>query len=73
VSIGDDQPLTFASTLPDEFCHLYYALIRRGMSSADTLGWLQQIRSNGMRARFTVPDDSVAPALRRPGRLQEGA
>jgi hypothetical protein len=72
VSIGDDDPLTFASTLPDEFCHLYYALIRRGISSSDTLSWLQQIRSNGMRARFTVPDYSVAPDLRRSGRLQKG-
>lgn len=61
VALGDDDPVTFASCLPDEFSHLYYTLIRRGVATQDALAWLDQVRRNGLRARFTLPDISVAP------------
>ena len=54
VSLGDDDPVTFASCLPDEFCHICFALIRRGVGASDALEWLNQVRHNGMRARFTL-------------------
>jgi hypothetical protein len=62
VSLGDDDPVTFASCLPDEFCYLYHALIRRGLGSTEVLKWLELVRRDGMRARFTVPRLSVTPA-----------
>jgi hypothetical protein len=55
VALGDDDPLTFASSLPDEFCHLYYALIRSGVAAQDAQTWLDQLRDTGLRARFTLP------------------
>ncbi|MFL5345883.1 MAG: hypothetical protein ACJ8AT_13915 [Hyalangium sp.] len=61
VCLGDDDPITFASSLPDEFYHLYHALIRHQVSSQDALAWLDQLRKNGVRARFTLPD-SIRPA-----------
>lgn len=60
VSLGDDDPLTFASCLPDEFYHLYQALIRHQVSAQDALSWLDQLRKNGLRARFTLAD-SIRP------------
>lgn len=64
VSLGDDDPITFASSLPDEYCHLYYALIRQGVPAQDALGWLDQLRKNGLRARFTLAD-SIRPREQR--------
>jgi hypothetical protein len=60
VCLGDDDPLTFASCLPDELYHLYHALIRHGVSTQDALTWLDQLRKNGLRARFTLAD-SIRP------------
>ncbi|HEX8436012.1 hypothetical protein [Archangium sp.] len=64
VSLGDDDPVTFASSLPDEYCHLYYALLRRSVSTQDALGWLDQLRKNGLRARFTLAE-SIRPREQR--------
>jgi hypothetical protein len=60
VSLGDDDPVTFASSLPDEYCHLYYALLRQGVPTQEALGWLDQLRKNGLRARFTLAE-SIRP------------
>jgi hypothetical protein len=64
VALGDDDPVTFASCLPDEFSHLFYTLIRKGVATQDALSWLDQVRRNGLRARFTLPGVSVAPRAR---------
>jgi hypothetical protein len=56
VAIGDDDPVTFANSLPDEFCHLFFTLLRRGLGVQEARAWLDQIRMNGLRARFTVPE-----------------
>ncbi len=64
VSIGDDDPITFANCLPDEFSHLYYQLIRQGIGAQDAMNWLEQVRKNGLRARFTLPLHSRMPERR---------
>jgi hypothetical protein len=56
VALGDDDPITFASCLPDEFGHLFYALIRRGVSAQRVREWLERVRAHGLRARFTLPE-----------------
>lgn len=54
LSINTDNPIVFATRLADEYAHIYYALIRAGVSSQEALVWLEQVRSNGYRSRFTV-------------------
>ncbi|XXF77168.1 hypothetical protein P2318_29560 [Myxococcaceae bacterium GXIMD 01537] len=64
VTLGDDDPVTFASSLPDEFSHLFYSLIRQRVATQDALAWLDQVRRNGLRSRFTLPEVSIAPRPR---------
>jgi len=54
LSINTDNPIVFATRLADEYAHIYYALIRAGVSSQEALVWLEQVRTNGYRSRFTV-------------------
>jgi hypothetical protein len=56
VAIGDDDPVTFANSLPDEYCHLFFTLLRRGLGVQEAHAWLDQVRINALRARFTVPE-----------------
>jgi hypothetical protein len=55
VSINTDDPLTFATCLADEYAHMYFALIGRGVTTRDALEWLDQAREAGWRSRFTLP------------------
>jgi hypothetical protein len=64
VTMGDDDPLTFASCLPDEFGHLFYALIRRGVSVQHAQEWLDRVRRNGLNSRFTLSESVVRQATR---------
>jgi hypothetical protein len=61
IVLGDDDPLVFATTLADEFAHLYFSLIARGTSSSDAREWLHRVAENAMLARFTLPE-SILPA-----------
>ena len=74
VSVNTDNPITFASSLADEFAYLYFAMIKRGVSAQDALDWLNRARENGYQSRFTLPASGVpgnlavvAPPRRRPG------
>jgi hypothetical protein len=64
VSVNVDNPLTFSSRLSDEFSHLYYALLRKGVSAADALVWLNEARENGWRSRFTLPASAECKILK---------
>ncbi len=55
LSINTDDPVTFAASLADEYAHLYGALLRTGVSSADALAWLTERRDQGYRSRFSLP------------------
>ena len=65
VALGDDDPLTFAASLPEEFAYLYYALVRRGVAARDAEAWLEGVRRNAWTARFTVPESRQATTPRR--------
>jgi hypothetical protein len=56
VTLGEDDPVTFASSLPDEFAHVYFSMLRHGVSSGDAFQWLERIRRNAWRHRFTVAE-----------------
>lgn len=55
VCIGSDDPLTFATTLPEEYQLLYDALMKNDCSNATAHDWLERARKAGMSSRFTVP------------------
>lgn len=54
LSINTDDPITFAACLADEYTHLYGALVRSGVSSANALAWLTARRDQGYRSRFSL-------------------
>jgi adenosine deaminase len=55
VCIGSDDPLTFATTLPEEYQLLYDALMKNDCSNATAHDWLERARKAGMSSRFTLP------------------
>jgi hypothetical protein len=54
VCIGSDDPLTFATTLPQEYMLLHDTLMLAGLSPDDADAWLEQVRINGLNSRFTL-------------------
>lgn len=64
VSINTDNPITFASCLADEMAHVYHALLRRGVPAAEALAWIDRVRSNGYRSRFTLAASAEPHVLR---------
>jgi hypothetical protein len=55
VCIGSDDPLTFATTLRQEYQLLYDALVQQGNAEIAN-AWLERARSAGLNARFTLPE-----------------
>lgn len=53
--IGSDDPLTFATTLPQEYQLLHDALVADGASADQAEQWLDEIRRAGLTRKFTVP------------------
>jgi hypothetical protein len=54
-SINADDPLTFATCLADEYAYLHATLLRYGIEARKGLAWLDRLRENGYRSRFTLP------------------
>ncbi len=54
VSISSDDPLTFATSLADEYAYLHAALMRAGVSSPEAMEWLDRVRQAGWDSRFTT-------------------
>jgi len=65
VSINDDDPMTFATRLADEFAHLYFGLLRRGLPAQEALRFIGTLRDNGWRSRFTLPASADQETLER--------
>jgi hypothetical protein len=63
LSVNVDDPVTFASRLADEYAYLYFALLRSDVPSQDALSWLDQLRQNGWRSRFTLQDSKRVALL----------
>src|SRR5690606_34741441 len=53
VSVNDDDPLTFATSLPDEYAYHYAQKRAERLRRADALEWIESIRRDGLLSRFT--------------------
>ena len=53
--IGSDDPLTFATTLPQEYQLLHDALVADGASADQAEQWIDEVRRAGLTRKFTVP------------------
>ncbi|WP_437952417.1 hypothetical protein WME98_17975 [Sorangium sp. So ce296] len=63
VSVNTDNPVTFASSLADEFAHIYFALLGRDVPADAALAWLDKARENGHLSRFTLRASAEPRAL----------
>jgi hypothetical protein len=54
VTLSDDDPLTFATCLADEYAYMYAAMLRDDIPSAQALAWLEEARAAAWTARFTI-------------------
>ncbi|MGH8628061.1 MAG: hypothetical protein ACREYC_23280, partial [Gammaproteobacteria bacterium] len=54
ICIGSDDPLTFATNLPEEYQWLLDALMLAGCSEEQARKWLDRVRETGLENRFTV-------------------
>ena len=63
ISVNDDDPITFATRLADEYAHIYFALLRRGVATDAALAWLDEVREDGWRSRFTLAMSTDDEAL----------
>jgi hypothetical protein len=54
VAIGSDDPITFATTLPEEYQLVADALASAGVLAPDVDHWLDAARNCGLLSRFTV-------------------
>lgn len=54
ICIGSDDPITFATNLPQEYELLYNVLLQKGIGSTAALQWLDKVRQAGLNARFTL-------------------
>jgi hypothetical protein len=75
ITINSDNPLTFATSLGDEYTYMYAGLRRAKVTGGAALDWLERVRQAAWRARFTLPAstedavlDLVAPPPSRPAR-----
>jgi hypothetical protein len=55
VCIGSDDPVTFATRLPEEYQLLQDALVSSGLGEEESRVWLERTRASGMETRFTLP------------------
>ena len=55
VCIGSDDPITFATSLPEEYQLLADALTEAGIAGPDVDAWLEAARQCGLTTKFTVP------------------
>ncbi|HEV7404598.1 MAG TPA: hypothetical protein VGO11_16780 [Chthoniobacteraceae bacterium] len=59
--IGSDDPLVFASNLPQEYQFLCDALTLAGLSQEEMRQWIDSCRVCGLEHRFTLPATGRAP------------
>ena len=57
---ASDDPLTFATNLPEEYQWLLDALVFAGCSEEQARQWLNRVRETGLENRFTVRRSGLA-------------
>ncbi|TKD01177.1 hypothetical protein E8A74_31755 [Polyangium fumosum] len=63
LSINTDDPISFATSLGDEYAYLYGALLSGKVGAHHALQWLAARRDDGFRSRFTLPASSDLKAV----------
>lgn len=53
LAIGSDDPLTFATSLPEEYQVVADSLMLMGQAHDEALAWVHRARKTGLKARFT--------------------
>ncbi len=66
IALSDDDPLTFATSLLDEYRHTYFAILRQGYSEAAAICWLKKRRKDAIDAAFFI-DESLRGRQRKTG------
>ncbi|MBI4866883.1 MAG: hypothetical protein HY816_08015 [Candidatus Wallbacteria bacterium] len=60
VGIGSDDPLTFATSLPEEYMLMHDALVSSGKLTDQEAGdWVERIRRTSLDSRFTLAGSSL--------------
>ncbi|MFO0578428.1 MAG: hypothetical protein U1A78_30860 [Polyangia bacterium] len=54
VALCTDDPLTFATSLPEEIAYIYHALRRRGASEKDAIRWLRDRQKDAKDGIFAI-------------------
>ena len=71
VVIGSDDPLIFATDLPNEYQLLRDTLINAGVSDDQTMKWLEEVRNKGFETRFTLKKNDPQNPFNKPKRLKQ--
>ena len=67
----ENDPLTFASSLVEEYNVLYDGLMEGGLEDASAREWLERVRRRGMEARFTCDPARIKPIVELPNPLRD--
>jgi len=54
ICLGSDDPVTFATNLPEEYQLLADSITRAGHSAQDADRWIEEAREAGITSRFTI-------------------
>ena len=65
LSVNSDDPVTFATSLADEYAYVASALVHAGESYQGALQSLDRLRENGWRSRFTLAASADPSSLQR--------
>ena len=71
ICVGSDDPLTFASSLVEEYNVLYDGLMEAGLEDASAREWLERVRRRGLEARFTCDPSRIRPLVELPNPLRD--
>ena len=64
--IGSDDPVTFATTLVEEYQLIHDAIVLSGLSADEADSWIEHVRQSGMESRFTIPKTDITPGYFNP-------
>jgi len=71
ICVGSDDPLTFASSLVEEYNVVYDGLMEAGLEDASAREWLERVRRRGLEARFTCDRSRIRPIVELPNPLRD--
>ncbi len=54
ICFGSDDPVTFSTSIREEYQLVHDALVSGGVPSDEVFRWLERVRVNGLRNRFTL-------------------